>query len=84
MNFTVIGVGDDLVNAEDKLKEIAGNKGTVHLYNNFSTLASYFDTMSAAVCGELLLEFHFLSFQTSYFKTVETVPYKTTVQIVKT
>ena len=52
MNITIIGVGEDLVSAEDKLKEIAGCKGTVYLYNNFSALASYFDDMFAAVCGE--------------------------------
>ena len=44
------------------MKEIAGSKGAVHLYNNFSVLASYFDEMSAVVCGKFVLEFQFMSF----------------------
>ena len=55
------------------MKEIAGSKGNVHLYNNFSTLASYFDDMSAAVCGKLVLEFPFRSFSNSNFKTKSSI-----------
>ena len=53
MNITVIGVGENLLDAEDAMKEMAGSKGRVLLYKDFSGLASHLDDLLTAVCGKL-------------------------------
>ena len=37
------------------MKEIAGSKGRVFLYSNFSDLAGHFDKILEVVCGKLAL-----------------------------
>ena len=53
----VIGVGDNLQNAEDDMKKIAGSKGTVYLFDSYLDLTRHFSDMYDAFLGELMSRF---------------------------
>ena len=52
VKITVIGIGEELLGAEDAMKEMAGSRGTVHLYASIDELSKRFDEMLAAACGK--------------------------------
>ena len=57
MDIIVIGVGDNLNKAGGKMKEMAGSKGTVHLFHSYLDMTRHFSEMHAALCGELMSGF---------------------------
>ena len=41
--------------AKEKMEQMAGSKGTVHLYKDFADLARHFDVLLEGVCGKWTL-----------------------------
>ena len=59
VKITVIGIGKKVLGAEDAMKEMAGSRGTVHLYASIDELSKHFDEMLAAACGKFAsIAFH--------------------------
>ena len=59
VKITVIGIGKKVLGAEDAMKEMAGSRGTVHLYASIDELSKHFDEMLAASCGKFAsIAFH--------------------------
>ena len=54
MDVIVIGVGDNLINAEDDLRKMAGSKGTVHLFHSYLDMTKHFSDMYYAFVGEFM------------------------------
>ena len=52
VSTTVIGIGSDVKKNKDEMKEAAGKKGKVLLFDDFDELASQFDEMLNAACGK--------------------------------
>lgn len=52
MSVNVVGVGTQVYKREDKMKEIAGSKGKVFLFADFSLLANRFDEIIKGACGK--------------------------------
>ncbi|KAL9951953.1 hypothetical protein ACROYT_G044713 [Oculina patagonica] len=50
VSTTVIGIGSDVKENKDKMKEVAGRKGKVLLYDDFDALSSQFEEMLKATC----------------------------------
>ena len=57
MDIIVIGVGDNLQKAEDDMKEMAGSKRTVHLFDSYLDMKRHFSEMYDAFLGELMSRF---------------------------
>ena len=55
MKIIVVGVGQNLWNEKEKMRMIAGKKGTVLLYRDFTKFSQSLDEIFEAMCGKDLL-----------------------------
>lgn len=55
VNISIIGIGEDWTKHRNRIKmrEMAGEKGKVLMYDSFDELADSFDEILAALCRKL-------------------------------